>query len=238
LNSEVVVAPRVAADSPLAAGVRALRRFWRPFVLIQVAAVALATAYHFVGAVRDACAALARWKVAGGLPFAAAASAVAGGLLPELAKRLTGVGLQGDGAAAGAPVRRDAIPFRVGFFAAAGIVVDLLYRSEARLFGDGGDLATVAAKTAFDQFVFTPLWSVVILAVFLWHQRGYAAAAMWSDLRRGFLRRRLLPLLLPNWFFWIPMLSIIYAFPLPLQFVLFVLVLAAWSLIMVFIAGE
>jgi hypothetical protein len=41
---------------------------------------------------------------------------------------------------------------------------------------------------------------------------------------------------LPNWLFWIPMVSIIYALPVPLQFLLFVPALAAWSLIMVFIA--
>ena len=47
----------------------------------------------------------------------------------------------------------------------------------------------------------------------------------------------MLPLLLPDWGFWIPMVLVIYAFPLALQFLLFVLALAAWSLILVVIAG-
>ena len=46
----------------------------------------------------------------------------------------------------------------------------------------------------------------------------------------------MLPLLLPNWCFWVPMVTIVYALPAALQFLLFVLLLAAWSLIMVFIA--
>jgi hypothetical protein len=46
-----------------------------------------------------------------------------------------------------------------------------------------------------------------------------------------------LPLLLPSWCFWIPMVSIIYALPVPLQFLLFVFALGAWSLIMVSIAS-
>ena len=33
------------------------------------------------------------------------------------------------------------------------------------------------------------------------------------------------------------MVSVVYAFPLPLQFLLFILALAAWSLILVVIAG-
>jgi len=77
---------------------------------------------------------------------------------------------------------------------------------------------------------------VVIVALFLWRRRGYSIAATLPALRGGFYRARVLPLLIPNWCFWIPAVSVIYALPMALQFVLFVLVLAAWSLIMVFIA--
>jgi hypothetical protein len=45
-------------------------------------------------------------------------------------------------------------------------------------------------------------------------------------------------ILIPNWLFWIPMVSIIYALPVPLQFLLFIPALAAWSLIVVFIATQ
>lgn len=228
----VPVAPG-APESPWAAGLRAVRRFWRPFLLIQSAAVALVLFYRSSEAVRAACAAAARLKSEGGLPFAALTGCVAGGLLPELAKLLAGRGraeLRG---------RSRVVAFNTAFFAVNGVVIDLLYRYEAALFGRDARLGVVAAKVAFDQFVFTPVWSAVIAALFLWRGRGFSFAATAPALGRRFFRERVLPLLVPNWCFWIPMVSIIYALPVPLQFLLFVLVLAAWSLIMTFIAeGE
>jgi hypothetical protein len=215
----------------LSAGLAALRRFWRPFVLIQLVAVALVIAYRASAGVRDACAALAAWKTAGGLPLAAATAALAGGVLPELAKA---VALRGR-----APFRGRAgeIAFNVAFFAFNGVVVDLLYRGEAQLFGLGTGASTVAAKVAFDQFVFTPPWLLIITSLYLFRARGFSWAATRPAFAHGFVRTRVLPLLLPDWLFWIPMVSVVYAFPLPLQFLLFILALAAWSLILVVIAG-
>jgi hypothetical protein len=215
----------------LDAGQAALRRFWRPFALIQLVAVALVVAYHASPSVRDVCAALAAWKTAGGLPLAAATAAFAGGVLPELAKLVAQRG--------SAPLRGRAgeIAFNVAFFAFNGVVVDGLYRLEATLFGSGAGSATIAAKVAFDQFVFTPPWLFLITALYLFRARGYSWSATRPAFTRGFFRERVLPLLLPDWFFWIPMVSVVYAFPLALQFLLFILALAAWSLILVVIAG-
>jgi hypothetical protein len=215
----------------LDAGQAALRRFWRPFALIQLVAVALVVAYHASPSVRDVCAALAAWKAAGGLPLTAATAAFAGGVLPELAKL---VAQRGDAAMRG---RSGEIAFNVAFFAFNGVVVDGLYRLEALLFGTGTGPTTIAAKVAFDQFVFTPPWLLLVTALYLFQTRGFSWVATRPALARGFFRARVLPLLVPDWLFWIPMVSIVYAFPLPLQFLLFVLALAAWSLILVVIAG-
>jgi len=219
------------AGSPLGAAAAALRQFWRPFLLIQMGAVLLALAFRASPAFRAACATAAGWKAAGGLPFAAATVAVAGGLLPELAK-LVALGRR---TVAG---RGGEIAFNTAFFAVNGVVVDLLYSGEARLFGSGGDVATIVKKVAFDQFVFTPSWLVVIVLLFLWRQRGFSWAATRPALERGFYRQRVVPLLLPDWLFWIPLVSVIYALPVTLQFLMFIPALAAWSLIMVFIADR
>ena len=219
-----------ATASPLAAGAAALRRFWRPFLLIQTSAALLAIAYRVSVPFREACALAAAWKVAGGLPAAAATSALAGGLIPELAKLMTD---RGRSALRG---RGGDVLFNVAFFAFDGVVIDLLYRGEARLFGSDAHLGTVVEKVAFDQFVFSPLWSIFIVLLFLWRQRGYSLAATLPVVEKGFYRSRVLPLIVPNWLFWIPMVSIIYALPVALQFLLFVPALGAWSLIMVFIA--
>jgi hypothetical protein len=221
-----------AVPSALQAGLAALRRFWRPFVLIQGSAALVAVAYSASASFRAAAAQAAAWKASGGLLAAAALTAVAGGILPELAKLVADRGrskLRGRGGE---------ILFNTAFFSFDGLIIDPLYRGEAVLFGRDTLVRTVVEKVAFDQFVFTPLWSVFIVVLFLWRQRGYSLAATRPALRRDLYRTRVVPLLLPNWLFWIPMVSIIYALPVPLQFLLFVPALAAWSLIMVFIADR
>jgi hypothetical protein len=221
-----------AAAPLLGAGAAALRRFWRPFLLIQGAAALLAVGYRASASFRAACTVAAAWKTAGGLPLSAAISALAGGILPELAKLAAERGrnpLRG---------RSGEIAFNTAFFAFNGVVIDLLYRGEARLFGGDAGMRTVVQKVAFDQFVFNPVWMVLIVLLFLWRQRGFSLPATLPVLRRGFYRARVVPLLIPAWMFWLPMVSIIYALPVPLQFLLFVPALAAWSLIMVFIADR
>ena len=222
----------VVNESPFRAGLVAVRRFWRPFVLMQVAAVLLVVAYRASAQVRDVCAALVGLRQEGGLAFSAVASAIAGVLLPEAATLATVP------AERGRPGRPGKLAFTTAFFLLNGTVVDLFYRLSAHLFGRAATPAVVAQKVAFDQFVFTPLWVSAIAALFVWNKHGFRLAPTRADLSDGFLQRRLLPLLLPNWCFWIPMCAVIYALPVPLQFLLFVFALAAWSLIMVFIAAR
>jgi len=221
------------APSLFAAGRAALLRFWRPFVLIQSAAVALGLAYRFSDVVRSACVVLAHWKTAGGLPFAAITSAVAGGLLPEIAKGLVGRGPVGDRAR----VWRDLI-FNGSFFAVNGVLVDGMYRTLARVVGNDARVSTIAAKVAFDQFAFTPIVMTVATVLFLLRERGWSWGRTRPALRRGFVATRVMPLLVPCWCFWIPIVAIVYALPGPLQFLMFAFALAAWSLIMVFIASD
>lgn len=232
--------PELGLESPggtappvslLAAGVAALRRFWRPFLLIQAAALALAISYRVSDGFRAACAVAAGWKREGGLWFSMASTALAGGVLPELAR------LVADRARTRWRGRAGTILFNILFFAFDGLVIDGLYRGEAHLFGAEAHVGTVVTKVAFDQFVFTPPWTVLVVLIFLWPQRRYRVGATLAALREPFLRRRVASILLPNWLFWIPMVSIIYALPVALQFLLFIPALGAWSLIVVFIAA-
>lgn len=232
-RAATLAAAPVGAPSLFAAGRAALRRFWRPFVLIQSAAVALGLAYRFNDTVRAACVVLARWKTSGGLPFAAMASAIAGGLLPEIAKRLVGRGPVGDRAR----VWRD-LTFNGAFFAVNGVLVDGMYRTLARVVGNDARVSTIAAKVAFDQFAFTPIVMTVATVLFLLRERRWSWARTRPALGRGFVSARVMPLLVPCWCFWIPIVAIVYALPVPLQFLMFAFALAAWSLIMVFIASD
>ncbi|MEO8214801.1 MAG: hypothetical protein ABI560_16490 [Myxococcales bacterium] len=217
---------------PLAAGMAALRRFYRPFLLIQAAALLVVLSYHWSASLREFCTLLAAIKVRGGLPFAALSASLAGALLPEVAKWI------GDGRRFTLAGRRAELAFNFVFFAFNGVVIDILYRGEARLFGVDAAATTVAKKVAFDQFVFTPVWLALIIALFMWRNERFSLRATLTALRLpGFYSVRVVPLLLSAWCFWIPMVCVIYALPVPLQFVLFILALGAWSLIMVFVAN-
>jgi hypothetical protein len=199
-------------------------------LLIQAAALALAVAYRVSAPFRAACAVAATGKQAGGVWFSMGTTALAGGVLPELAKLLA------DRSRTRWRGRGGAILFNVLIFAFDGLVVDGLYRGEARLFGAQAALATVVAKVAFDQFVFTPPWTVLLVLLFRWQQRSFEVGPTLRALGQRSLYRRVLSILIPNWLFWIPMVSIIYAMPVPLQFLLFIPALGAWSLIITFIA--
>lgn len=224
--------PKPSRPYALQSAVAALRRFYRPFILIQAAALLLVISYHQSAVVRSFCETLASIKLAGGLPFAALSGSLAGGVLPELFRLL------GDWKRYTLAGRAAEVLFNLAFFAFNGVVIDCLYRFEAWLFGNDSSLYTIAMKTAFDQFVFNPLWVPLIIALFSWRREGFSLAATLTSLREpGFYKNKVVPLLLPVWCFWIPMVCVIYALPGPLQFVLFVLALGAWSLIMVDVAN-
>lgn len=226
-ETTVPIPPR---RSPWAAGTSAIRQFARPFVLIQTLAVGLVTLYHLSAGFRGGCAQVAEARVRGGMLFSALASAAAGGVLPELMKWVTRP------RAYRVAGRGGELVFNLAFFTLNGLVIDRFYRFLTWLLGGQTSLAVVLGKVAFDQFVFTPIWLLAIVALYHWRANRFRPMPTVRALGADFYRQRVIPLLLPNWAFWLPMTSAIYALPVPLQFLLFTLALAAWSLIMVFIA--
>ena len=221
-------------------GLTAVRRSAVPFVLIQLAAVGVVACYYAWPATREAFAALGRAKVAGGVVAAALASAVAGGLLPEVAKlaaRAAGFRVPEDNAGRS---RAGAVAFTAFAFAVNGAIVEPFYRLQGHWFGDAQDVTTIAKKLAVDCGLFTPLLMIPLLtAIFRLHANRLSIRRTAAEWGGGFYRRRVLPVLAPCWAYWVPMAALIYALPDALQFVLFIPALAAWSLIVTFVtAGE
>ena len=216
-----------------APGVAAVRHHWRPFVAIQAVALLLVLLYFRVPAVTSFCARLAHLRVQGGYAAAMLATAFAGAILPELAKAVTQRGWR--------PDRRTLadLAFLLPVFALNGLLVDAFYRLLARLFGGGNDWSTVLLKAATDQLLFTPFIALPLVAtLFTLRRLHFDAAATGRELNRVWYGRRVVPLLLPCWAFWGPMVLLIYSLPTALQFVLFALAMAAWSLLLVFIGGD
>ena len=120
-----------------------------------------------------------------------------------------------------------------------GVVYVGFYGLQARLFGSGPDFATLAAKTAFDQFVWSPLLPIPCTAVFcLWMENGFSLRTAARKLRSDFFRRAYLANLLPNWCIWIPAVLAIYAFPTVLQVQVLGLVGSFWALVSLRLAKE
>lgn len=215
----------------LAAGAAALRVYWAPFLLIQLAAFALVIAYYQSPAVQRLADFPARWREEYGIGFAFVAGFVAGGLLAELAKILTGKVKKFD-----RPWLR--MLLYTGFvYGCVGISVDILYRMQAVWFGHGIDWQTLTIKTLVDMLLFSTLVSIPFAtACFAFHQVSFSIPKFKAELRDRFYMRRVVPGLIPCWGFWTPVLFCTYALPLKLQLPFAILAEAAWSILFVFIA--
>ena len=206
-------------------GWEALRAVWLPFLACQVLAVIVVLCYFTVPAFAAWCGGLARVRDASGVAFAMGGSVIAGVVLPEIVRRVVG--------------DRSRIVwseqwFRVAFFAVNGLLIDTFYRVQALIFGDSNAPMVVVIKVLVDQFIYTAFIAVPFAAsVFAWQAGGFRLAPLLAEWRNGFVERRILPVLLPNWTFWFPMVFCIYALPGDLQYIFFLCVFAAWSLLFV-----
>ena len=123
-------------------GIAAVRRLWLPFVIIQACGLLVVVAYFRSESVRGICGHLARWKHAGGFAFSAAAMAISGAIVPEIALYLTGQNRRFDRRRG-----RDVV-FHLVLFAVSGMSVDAFYRLLAVMIGDSATPGTIAAKVA------------------------------------------------------------------------------------------
>jgi hypothetical protein len=230
--------PELAVDTQavslrrlLTPGLSALRHHWAPFVAFEAFALLLVLGYFNVPIVHRGCERLSEFKAQWGLLFSMVTMVIAGVFLPEVAKAL----LSG---------RRtesfwSELPSTILFFALGGLIIDLQYRLLALIVGNGMDFGTAVQKMLIDQFITTPLYGTPYwIIVYAWRRNRYRIAPTLSVISPGWYLRQVLPMLLPAWFFWIPMTLMIFSLPGPLQFSLFSLAMAAWSLIMVFVASH
>lgn len=112
------------------------------------------------------------------------------------------------------------------------VVYVWFYGFQCRMFGTGHGFATVLAKAAFDQFIWTPVVMVPLSSVFfLWLGSGFSFSATFAACRGRFVHRVVLPNLLSNWCVWIPVMFAIYSFPRDLQVQVLGLVGSFWTLL-------
>ena len=157
-------------------------------------------------------------------------SVIAGTILPEIAKLLL------PRAGRQSITLRDLL-INAAFFAGAGALVDTQYRLLAMILGSDMGMGTSIRKMLVDQFILTPTYGVPYwILAYAWKANGFRILPTLGGINRRWYLTSVLPLLIPAWVYWIPMTLMIYSLPGNLQFVLFILAMAAWSLVMVFIA--
>lgn len=212
-------------------GWRAAKANAVPMVVLWILAVALVVGHYFVPGVRAVTDRLGRFQHDCGIWAGFASQFVFCGMIP-CAFRLLVADVRTE-----RPVLKSLLQSL--WCGCWGIVYVGFYDLQARLFGSGADLVTLAAKTAFDQFLWSPLVPVPCTAFFcLWMESGFSAERAARTFRRDFLRRVWLSNLLPNWCVWIPTVMAIYAFPSELQVQVLGLVGSFWALVSLRLARE
>lgn len=211
--------------SPVQEAWAAVRAVRVPFVAIQLAMLAVAGAYAVSSGFRESLQGLAEFRERGGFLFSAAGMVLAGVLVPELARKLSGLRSE--------ITNRRLLLLYVVYFAALGALVAGLQDGMTVVLGDAQDLGGITARIVFDQAIFSPILTMPLAAgVFAWRDAEFRLAGIAEQLRSGELKRRYVRLLVTCWFFWIPVLVAVYAVPLLLQFPLALIAEAAWALLM------
>jgi len=123
------------------------------------------------------------------------------------------------------------------FWGYRGMEIDLFYRCQGWLFGQGNDVRTLALKVAMDQFIYSTFWAVPTYTVALrWIDMGCSWSRTRASLGRHFWTHTCLAVLFTNWLVWIPSVVLIYSLPGPLQFPLFSVVMCFFILIVTLLA--
>ncbi|MFH1067595.1 MAG: hypothetical protein V1746_06805 [bacterium] len=209
----------------------ALKHHYLPFLSLQICGVVIIVLYYQWSAFQKICSVIAQWKTEGGLFFAAGTMAVAGAILPEIAKLLTGK-LRGKWTRS----HLQDVLFTFLYYAFLGIALDLFYRFQSVLFGSDVTLRTVILKTFVDEFLWLPFIDAPsAMLLFLWYQHRFSVLQTRQALHSVSFLERFLPVLLSFWAYWIPLAVCIYSLPLPLQFPFSACATGAWSLLMIFI---
>ena len=218
---------------PLTIGWQAAKANALPGFILQGAMLAILIAYYastrFAGLLDQ----LARYKQQHSILFVLAAGIVAGALLPEVF--VVFFFQKGK-------VRRQNfrnLAFTVPTWAIDAILVDLMYRANARWFGDVVTFPVVLAKICVDQFGYNPFFAAPAeVLVYEWKNDGFSLAST----RRGFswdhYREKIIPTLLATWVVWGPLMGIVYSLPYPVQFPLFSLALTFWVLILTYMTNR
>ncbi len=214
-------------------GLEAVRRFWKPFLLIELCGLLAVAGYFKVDVVHHAFETLRAWKEAGGYLAAILASGVSGAIVPELAKTLVLGETRFDRA------RWNHLAFNFSVFALLGAYADPFYRLLGHLFPSYGFDRWAVLKMGIDQFIYSPFVTLPTVAfLFTLREGGWSLKRTFQQLGWGWYLRRVVSLMVLCWCYWVPMALLMYSLPKGLTFVFAMFAQAAWGLLLIFAAAK
>ncbi|MGZ0654985.1 hypothetical protein ACWPKO_14770 [Coraliomargarita sp. W4R53] len=131
--------------------------------------------------------------------------------------------------------------FNLLVFGTLGMLQAVFYGFQTEWFGSEQDLKTLACKVMMDQFAWTVFFANPYQTIlFIWKENNFQLTRVWKCMRpiKTFWGMRVLPVLITNWAFWIPMASIIYSFPSSLQLPLAILAVTIWVIMLTILTSE
>jgi len=210
-------------------GLNAARTNLLPALLVQLLMGGLVVSYFYMATARPIFGVLTDWNVHGGLLFSFVAMGITVGGLIEIFS----VYLHKNGRWTSEDLANMSFNFVV--FGSLGVMNSVFYQMQAHWFGTGRLPGILATKTLVDQFLYTPFPSNPMQTLaFLWKSEQFSFRRTVEKMRqfRQFYVLTVLPVLVSNWLFWIPMVVLIYCFPTSLQLPLGILACAIWSMLL------
>lgn len=210
-------------------GVDAAKKTIKPALFVWVLMAGIAMMYYFMPAARGLFTTLSMIQEKMGVLFPSIGMGLSVGLTVELVKVLLGNEKRWR--------RENTINalFNFAVFGLMGWSSHYRYLFQEEFFGRGTSWNVLVPKVMFDQFV----WTVIIAnpyqtILYLWKNHGFKWSKVSSQMFpfKPFWGTKMLPVLVSNWAFWIPMASIVYCFPSDLQIPLSILAVTIWVLIL------
>ena len=202
-------------------------------IALQIALGAIVAIYYLWPPGSAVLSRYAAWQASGGALGTGFVYALAGGLLSELSF----VYFQQRGR--WKPANVENACFKLVIFFISGCLVYEFYRMQAIWWGTGATFSIILHKVIADQFGYTLVWAAPYYALLTrWQALRYSGGRLWKELKGDFFAERLLPVLVTNWMFWIPAVSLVYAMPSVLQPPIAAFATAIWGLLVSAIGSQ
>lgn len=213
-------------------GAAAARKTIKPALLVWGLMTGIALLYYLVPASQGAFAALVRLQDRMGVWFPSVGMGLSVGILVEVVR----VGMGSDKRWRRANTLNAAFNFII--WSVMGVTQHYRYAWQVEVFGAGNSFTELATKVAFDQFIWTVFFANPYQAIlYLWKNCGFSwrSVARMARPLRTFWGTQMLPMLISNWAFWIPMAFLVYFFPPELQIPMAILAVTIWVILLSFL---